>query len=242
MPLRAVILDVYNTLFRNETSAWIDTFGEVCRLQGLSVPPEELWSTWKSFEMEFRRVRNNMERPEASPPFKTYRTAWTEAFVDAFRALGIDGDAEQAAAMSVEAMGTREPFEDTFGFLERAGQRWRLSLLTNADDDFISPLLERHGLSFCSVVTSESAQSYKPAPAGFLRVLQETGVSPEEAVYVGDTQFDDVHGARLLGMRAAWLNRNGAERDASLLAPDYEVSGLEELERALESQEGVTGT
>ena len=58
---------------------------------------------------------------------------------------------------------------------------------------------------------------------------------PEEAVYVGDTPFDDVHGARLLGMRAAWINRSGAVWDSSLLAPDYEVSGLEELEQALES-------
>ena len=189
--------------------------------------------------MGFRRVRTNLERPEASPPFKTYRTAWTEAFVDAFRELGLQGNPQQAAAMCVEGMGTREPFEDTFGFLERAGRRWRLSLLTNADDDFISPLLERHDLSFHSVVTSESAQAYKPAPMGFLRVLRETGVSPEEALYVGDTALDDVHGARLMGMRAAWLNRSGASRDESLLAPDYEVSGLEELERALESHEGV---
>ena len=235
MPLRAVICDVYNTLFRNEISAWIATFGDICRLQGLAVSPQQLYDVWKSYEVGFRRVRTNLERPEASPPFKTYRTAWSEAFVDAFRDLGLEGDPQQAAAMCVEGMGTREPFEDTFGFLERAAQRWRLSLLTNADDDFISPLLERHGLSFHSVVTSESAQAYKPAPMSFLRVLRETGVSPEEAVYVGDTPLDDVHGARLLGMRAAWLNRNGASWEASLLAPDYEVSGLEELEQALES-------
>ena len=137
--------------------------------------------------------------------------------------------------MSVEGMGTREPFDDTFGFLERAGKRWTLSLLTNADDDFITPLLERHSMSFRSVVTSESARAYKPAPMGFLRVLRESGVSPEETVYVGDTPLDDVHGARLLGMRAAWINRSGAAWDPSLLAPDYEVSGLEELERALET-------
>ena len=68
MPLRAVICDVYNTLFRNETSAWLDTFGSICRLQGLPVSPQELWDVWKSFEMEFRRVRTNLERPEESPP------------------------------------------------------------------------------------------------------------------------------------------------------------------------------
>ena len=185
--------------------------------------------------MQFRRVRTNMEQPELSPPFKSYREAWTDAFVDAFRELGLAGDPQQAAAACVEGMGQREPFEDTMRFLERAGQRWTLSLLTNADDDFIAPLLERHGLSFRSVVTSESARSYKPAAAGFLRVLRETGVSAEEAVYVGDSPLDDVHGSRLVGMRAAWLNRNGAAWDASLLAPDYVLAGLDDLERSLES-------
>ena len=92
MPLRAVICDVYNTLFRNEPSSWIATFGEICRLQGLTVTPQKLYDVWKSHEMGFRRVRTNLERPEASPPFKSYRTAWTEAFVDAFRDLGLQGD------------------------------------------------------------------------------------------------------------------------------------------------------
>ena len=168
-------------------------------LRDLAADPQSLYDTWKSYEMQFRRVRNNMEQPELSPPFKSYREAWTDAFVDAFRELGLAGDPQQAAAACVEGMGQREPFEDTMRFLDRASQRWTLSLLTNADDDFIAPLLERHGLSFRSVVTSESARSYKPAAAGFLRVLRETGVSADEAVYVGDSPLDDVHGARLVG-------------------------------------------
>ena len=77
------------------------------------------------------------------------------------------------------------------------------------------------------MVTSESARAYKPDPRGFLRVLHETGVSPEEAVYVGDSPLDDVHGARLVGMRAAWLNRSGAQWEPSFLAPHHEVTGLE---------------
>ena len=64
-------------------------------------------------------------------------------------------------------------------------------------------------------------------------------MSPEEALYVGDTLLDDVHGAKLVGMKAAWLNRSAAAGDPTLLAPDYEVSGLKELEEALESLEEV---
>ena len=240
MPLKAIIFDAYNTLFHNETPLWMETFGDICRDGGLPVSPEELWGRWKALEVGFRRDRTNMERPEESPPFKTYRTAWEEAFVGAFASLGIEGDARHASAMSVEGMARRAPYEDTLAFLEYAGRRWKLALLSNADNDFILPLLERHRLSFHAVVTSEMAQAYKPDPRAFLRVLREVGVSPEEALYVGDTLLDDVHGARLVGMKAGWLNRSADSGDPTLLAPDYEVSGLKELEEALESLEEVS--
>ena len=68
-----------------------------------------------------------------------------------------------------------------------------------------------------------------------MRVLEETGVSPEEALYVGDTLLDDIHGANLVGMQTAWINHSGAERDPQLLPPDYEVTGLDELADKLRS-------
>ena len=176
-----------------------------------------------------------MECPEESPPFKTYQTAWGEAFVDAFDSLGIKGDPDHAAQLSVDGMGDREPYEDTLSFLEYVRRRWKRALLTNADDAFIQPLIQRHSLFFDAVVTSEMACAYKPDPRVFHRVLQETGVLPEEALYVGDTLFDDVHGAKLVGMPVAWINRNEADRDPTLLAPDYEVTELRELIDVLES-------
>ncbi len=235
MPLKAVIFDVYNTLFRNDTSLWMDVFGDICRAQGLPVSAGELWDRWKIFEVGFRHTRTNMECPEESPPFKTYQTAWGEAFVDAFDSLGIKGDPDHAAQLSVDGMGDREPYEDTLSFLEYVRRRWKRALLTNADDAFIQPLIQRHSLFFDAVVTSEMACAYKPDPRVFHRVLQETGVLPEEALYVGDTLFDDVHGAKLVGMPVAWINRNEADRDPTLLAPDYEVTELRELIDVLES-------
>ena len=240
MPLKAVIFDVYNTLFRNDTSCWTDVFGDICRIQELPISPDDLWVRWKTFEVRFRETRTNMEHPEESPTFKTYQVAWGEAFVDAFDSLGIKGDADHAAQLSVGGMAEREPYEDTFSFLEYVGHRWKRALLTNADNDFIQPLLQRHSLYFDAVVTSEMARAYKPDPRVFDRVLRETGVLPEEALYVGDTLFDDVHGAKLAGMSAAWLNRYGADRDPELLAPDYEVTELSELMDVLESLKEVS--
>ncbi|MQF48541.1 HAD family hydrolase [SAR202 cluster bacterium AC-647-N09_OGT_505m] len=234
MPLKAIIFDVYNTLFRNDTSSWMDTFRELCRIQDLPISPDDLWARWKSIEVRFRQTRTNLEHPEESPPFKTYQEAWREAFVDAFDSLGIRGDPDHAAQLSVDGLATREPYEDTFPFLEYVRHRWKRSVLTNADSGSILPLLQRYELSFDAVVTSEIARAYKPDPRIFIRIVKETGVLPEEALYVGDTLFDDIHGAKLAGLPTAWINRNGADTDPQLLPPDYQVTGLDKLVEILE--------
>ena len=240
MPLKAIIFDVYNTLFQNNNSYWIDVFGEICRIQNLPVSPDDLWKHWKSFEVSFRQIRTNMENPDKSPPFKTYQVAWKEAFTDAFNSLGISGDPEHASQLSVEGMASRQPYEDTILCLEYVRRNWKMALLTNADNAFIMPILSRYGLSFDAVVTSEMARAYKPDPRVFDRILKETQVLAEDALYVGDTLLDDVHGAKLAGMQVAWLNRYGIDRDTKLIGPDYEVAGLTELMDIFESLKEVS--
>ena len=121
----------------------------------------------------------------------------------------------------VEGMARRAPYEDTLAFLEYAGRRWKLALLSNADNDFILPLLERHRLSFHAVVTSEMAQAYKPDPRAFLRVLREVGVSPEEALYVGDTLLDDCTWGQ-----AGWNESGVAQQERGRRRPDASRPGL----------------
>ena len=229
MAIKAVIFDAYNTLFRNDTSYWFDIFEDICQQQKLAVSPEKLWDCWKSFEIQFRQTRTDMTDPDQSPPFKTYRVAWQEAFEQAFSSLGLSGNANRASEQSVRGMAGREPYHDTIPVLNFVNRHWKSSLLTNADNSFIMPLIERHGLIFESIVTSEMAQAYKPNPRVFEKVLAETGESAAESVYVGDTLLDDIHGAKLSGMLAIWINRDKRPLDDQLIAPDFEISELMDL-------------
>ncbi|MBI2856091.1 MAG: HAD family hydrolase [Chloroflexi bacterium] len=240
MPVKVVIFDVYNTLFRNDTSSWMGTFRDICRTQELPVSPEELWTCWKPIEVRFRQSRTNMEQPEKSPPFKTYQAAWREAFLEAFQRLGIRGDADQAAQMSVDSLSTRPPYDDTLPALEYIALRWKRALLTNADNGSILPLLQRNRLSFDTVLTSEMLRAYKPDPRAFRSILEKSGISAENALYVGDTLFDDVHGAKLAGMSVVWINRNGADPDHNLLPPDYQIAELGQLIDILHSLDEVS--
>lgn len=68
-------------------------------------------------------------------------------------------------------------------------------------------VLERDGvlqLFDYSLFTSESATG-KPHRSVFADVLYNLDVSAQEAAFVGDRLFDDIHGAQCVGMRGIWI-------------------------------------
>jgi len=63
----------------------------------------------------------------------------------------------------------------------------------------------------------------KPHPAIFERVLDELGVAPEDALFVGDRLFEDIRGAAELGMttvQALWYR---ADEHPDGAEPDYQA-------------------
>ena len=228
--IEAVIFDMYETLVHNNHALWIRTFDEICEEQELPLRGQELWDRWRAIERGFRRERTNLDDPEKSPPFKTYEWAWGNAFREVFEELG-KGDPKAVARQCVLETGRREPFPETAEAMNRlqACGRFRVAVLSNSDNDALNPLLEALGLNFDAVLSSESARMYKPDPRIFRQILDVLGVEAASSLYVGDSQSDDVQGAKLVGMQAAWINRNGTQLDPALPAPDYVAGNLLEL-------------
>ena len=229
MSIKAVIFDIYNTLFDNHTIYWHRTFEEICQKQNLKIDPEELWTHWKAIEVSFRTNRLNLANPDASPPFKTYETAWREAFETTFENLSINGNTEQAAKLSIESLGARPPYPDTFQTLEAVQKQRKVAFLTNADNASVNKLFDSYNIASNMLFTSEKLQTYKPNPYVFHEVIRSLGLVAEETVYVGDTLVEDIHGAKSAGLTAVWINRNELQADPTLLQADCEITKLNEL-------------
>tara|TARA_B100000029_G_C17449449_1_gene914463 strand:- start:551 stop:1168 length:618 start_codon:yes stop_codon:yes gene_type:complete len=196
--------------------------------------PEELWTHWKAIEVSFRKNRLNLTNPKASPPFKTYEIAWKEAFETTFENLDIKGDPIEAAKLSVESLGTRPPYPDTFRTLEAVKTQRKVAFLTNADNASANKLFKSHNMPSDMLFTSEKLQTYKPNPYVFHEVLSSLGLMAAETVYVGDTLVEDIHGAKSAGLTAIWINRNELPADPNLLQADCEIAQLDELVDILE--------
>jgi putative hydrolase of the HAD superfamily len=114
---------------------------------------------------------------------------------------------------------------NTHALLESLRERGlRLGLVSNAFDPgwLLHRDLEQLGLAerLDVAVFSSEVGKRKPHPAIFERALDELGVEPERALFVGDRLYEDVRGAGELGMttvQALWFradeNPEGAEPD-----------------------------
>lgn len=230
MGIQAVVFDAFDTLFLNTRDLWQDCFSRICEDQGLGVDAGALYGAWAEHEGDFRRRRVDVETLTQREPFETYHEVWRDAFARAFAALGVDGDADGAVSYFLEDLGMRPAFPETTGVLERLREIVPVALLSNADDAFLLPALERHGLSdaFAAVVSSEGARLYKPATRIFELMLERLGTAASETLMVGDTLLDDIYGAHMAGMPTAWINRHGWAMDGRV-GPTYEVRSLEAL-------------
>ena len=247
LPISMVAFDMFGTLVHNDTQQWVSAFVEIVREQHLPIVASELHKAWSSREVQFRKTRTNTQDPETSPSFRTYYEAWRDTFEETFAALHLPGDASSAARYCLRKLSVRHAYPEAQEVLELLARQWPLAVLSNADDDFLYPVLDHNGWSspparwsFHPVVSSESARAYKPDPRIFATFCAEASVAPEQVLYVGDSRYDDVHGAKLAGMRAVWLRRGGETpgrtpppEGQDLLAPDFEISSLEELEWVL---------
>ena len=74
----------------------------------------------------------------------------------------------------------------------------------------------------------------KPQREIFQTALDQIGVVPERALYVGDRMDKDVKGPARLGMKTALLNRSGGFRQGRV-RPDHVIRRLSEVPRLLKA-------
>jgi len=115
-----------------------------------------------------------------------------------------------------------EPFPDVEAVLEHLRERKiSLGVISNFDSRLV-PIFDGLGLTkfFDSVIFSSGAGFAKPDARIFAHALKMHGALAEAAVHVGDSQSEDIEGARAAGMRAVLVRVNGRGLDAVVEAVD----------------------
>ena len=169
---------------------------------------------------------------ELFPPQTDDELDLPAAIAAAFRGQGVDLADEEIRAYLRAAQDVWAAHyalaSSTHALLEALRTRGlKLALVSNMASPWwlIEPILERMGLveRVDAIVLSSEVGKRKPHPAVFERALDELGVAPVEALFVGDRLEADVAGASRVGMRtvqALWFRADDGPVEVE---PDYQA-------------------
>jgi putative hydrolase of the HAD superfamily len=112
-----------------------------------------------------------------------------------------------------------DPYPDVESALTGLRDRGLRLIAVSNWDCSLPRVLERCGLGgmLDGTVTSAEAGARKPDPAIFSAALELAGCEAAEALHVGDTEEEDVVGARAAGIRPLLIDREGRNGDISSL-------------------------
>ena len=117
-------------------------------------------------------------------------------------------------------------FDDTISTLEGLGKKYILGIMSNGNSYPKTLGLESH---FQFIILAQDIGIEKPDPRIFQLAVEKAGCIPDEFLYVGDSQEDDIIGAKKAGVRVAWFNRSNEQLKPGIPQPDYEIGKLRAL-------------
>ncbi len=221
--IRAVAFDGYGTIFNFTEPDFIVTMAEICEQQNLDADAADLWRRFLRASYLLRTEHHH------DPVYRRYDEAWAIQFERVFKRLRLPGDSWAAANHLKQRLADAPAFDEVYAVLDALRPHYRIAMLSNADDDFLSACLDRNGLEFETVVTSEQAGAIKPNAEIFLHLSRLLGLPTHQVLYVGDNPVPDVLGPSRAGMKSAWVNRFGLRKPRNVPEPDVRVRSLSEL-------------
>ncbi len=149
----------------------------------------------------------NTDKDRVHKVFKKHWKMWStgkinedEFFMDFLQELKAKEDKETIKKTFYSVW---EPDNATFEIVQRLRKRYKIFALTNQSRELFGFLREKYGLGkiFDDIFASYDVKFAKPDPRFFEHVLKETGIKPEECVFIDDRE-ENTKVAKKLGMKA----------------------------------------
>lgn len=166
-----------------------------------------------------------------------------EVFSRALSLQGAETPSDAAAFLSSEFAATRRARQRLMPgareLLAELSARRGIALLTNGAPDLQREKIAASGLEpfFRAIAVSGEHGIGKPKPEIFHLLIGQLGVSPSEAIMVGNSLERDIAGARNAGIRSVWIRVPGSEEQAEVV-PDHTITALSEIPGILNDLDG----
>jgi putative hydrolase of the HAD superfamily len=121
-------------------------------------------------------------------------------------------------------------YDDVWPTLVTLKKSYLMGLLSNGTPDLQNEKIDGAGIRsyFHEIIISGELGMGKPDPRIYQIMLSRLKVKPDDAVMVGDSLKSDIQGAKDVGMRTVWVNREGKLKDQGIIH-SFEIARINEL-------------
>jgi putative hydrolase of the HAD superfamily len=242
MNVRALLFDVNGTLIDIETDEWMEechrAISHFLTYQGITLHRGEVRDLYSQIMKEqFAASKETYPEFDVVAVWREVlhrsATSWTRSLSHEKLAQMPLFIAEMQRGISRKRL---EAFPQTREVLAQLRKRYHLAIVSDAQSAYGVPELRAVGLAdlFDPIIISGDYGYRKPDPRLFQTALEELQVQPEEAIFVGNDRFRDVHGARQAGMKTILFCPNGNHGGSAEHEPDYILYHYSDLSRAIE--------
>ena len=217
----ALTFDCYGTLIDWETGI-LSAMRPILKRYRIGVSDEDLLESYAEAE-------SRAERGE----FQPYKEVLKQVVRDLGEKFGFQATADEQRSLPDSLKGW-QPFPDTLPALRRLHRRYKLSIISNVDDDLFAYTAKLLEVPFDFVTTALEVGSYKPSHNNFKRALEKMKIGKEQVLHVAQSLHHDVEPTRALGICSVWVNRRRGRQGSgatvqSLAKADLEVPNLKTL-------------
>jgi 2-haloacid dehalogenase len=182
------------------------------------------------------KLYGDFEYRAESGPYLRYREVLQSVVRQFGEQLGFSPTESETKSLP-ESLAAWKPWPDTVDALRQLQKRFRLSVISNVDDDLFAATQPQLGVEFDQIITAQQAGAYKPSLKVFELALSRIGVPAHRVLHVGQSIYHDVIPAQSLGLATVWVNRPSPRTGVGAVKaaeghPDLQVSSVAELASA----------
>jgi putative hydrolase of the HAD superfamily len=241
MDIRALLFDVNGTLIDIETDEGLEeiyrAIGHFLLYQGISL------HRWEVRDLYFQIMQQ--QREQSTETFAEWNAVelWREFLLrkasDYTRLLPLEKReqlplflAELHRGISRKRLHLYPQVQET---LDQLRSHYRMAVVSDAQSAYAVPELRAVGLVpyFNPIIVSGDYGYRKPDSRLFQNALDALHVRPEQALFLGNDLYRDIHGAQQAGMKAIFVSYNQSAMPDQKISPDYTIYRFAELPQAV---------
>jgi 2-haloacid dehalogenase len=220
--IQALTFDLFGTVLDlgGSLTPYIDAF---LKEKKSTASAKDVWHEWR-YRQRLEQFQDNI----VAMGHSGYTPVARRAAVFVLKQFGVDASPAEVDRL-MEAWQHLKPFPEVVAALARLKKRFRLVALSNGERSFLAHLVKNQiQWDFDDVISVEEVGAFKPHPGVYRRGAFKLGLEIGQCMMVSANSFD-VMGARMCGMRGAYVNRYNLPYEDTPFVADVTVKNFTEL-------------